>query len=138
MGQAYQDDAGGERQWRGDCVNPPSHQWLGPSVHVETDLALHFRRGDSLDARGVGLALGEGPGGFFLGLMSDRLGLRAGFRSHRVGLRLQCDFPRLDDSGSLRCHRRVVLYCHMTSPIGYGNVTYVSVGYRLVRSRMCS
>lgn len=98
-------------------MNPAAHQRLWPSVHVETNLAFHFRRGNALDFQRTVLRFGELVPGLLLGFGSNGLGLELGFGPYGISLGLQRLFARLDSrldaldamvasSATPRCYER--------------------------------
>ena len=95
-------------------MNPAAHQRLWPSVHVETNPAFHFRRGNTLDPQRVVLRFGELVPGLLLGFGSNGLGLEPGFGPYRIRLGPRRLFERLlgrltlGFDGGVRRGRRIV------------------------------
>ena len=48
-------------------MNPAAHSGLRTAVNIETNLALHFRRGDALDFQCPVLRLGQRAAGLLFG-----------------------------------------------------------------------
>ena len=96
-------------------MNPAAHQRLWPSVHVETNLAFHFRRGNALDFQRTVLRFGELVPGLLLGFGSNGLGLELGLGPYGISLGLLRLFARLDSrltlgcDGGILCNRRAVM-----------------------------
>ncbi len=84
-------------------------------MHVETNLAFHFRRGNALDFQRTVLRFGELVPGLLLGFGSNGLGLELGLGPYGISLGLQRLFARLDSrltlgcDGGILCNRRAVM-----------------------------
>ena len=69
-------------------MNPAAHSGLRTAVNIETNLALHFRRGDALDFQCPVLCLGQRAAGLLFGFGSNGFGpeLRLDAYCFRFGL----------------------------------------------------
>ena len=88
-------------------MNPAAHSGLRTAVNIETNLALHFRRGDALDFQCPVLCLGQRAAGLLFGFGSNGFGPELRLDAHCFRFGLQRLFACLYDGLTLRLDIRV-------------------------------